>query len=968
MHREKIVIPAPGPAPLLRMDLLGRAEISLGETALTGQLPGKALALLAYLALSRRPHLRPALAALLWSETNDEDALASLRQALAKLRRAVGSHLLIARQTVAFNHSAGCLIDVDLFLAEANDLPVRLDAAAAVRLGDALARYGGELLHGLALREAPLFEEWLTEQRERLRECALRALAALMDYHTARGAPEAARDYGQRLLLLDPWREDVYRALMRLLAQDGRRSAALALFETCRRTLEEQLGLEPAAETVELYRLIRDSLLPVEASPAAPVSATELAPAPRHNLPAQPTSFVGRLAELDDIQRLLAHPECRLVTLAGMGGAGKTRLAIEAAREQLCAFRDGAFFVPLAAAQSADQIVAAIGQALSLPPAPHADPRAALLDALRPRQILLVLDNLEHLLEESDLLVALLEQAPGLKLIATSRLPLELRWEWLLELEGLECPPEPQAAPAPPERPLADYGAARLFLDRAAQLRRPFEPDLAERAAVARICRLACGLPLLIELAAAALGSQSCAALADSLAGRLHALETRLRDLPARHRSVQAVLDHSWRLLDPAQQRSLRALAVFRPDMSEEAAAQVAGADPATLERLVAMSLLRRSGPGRYALHELVREYAATRLAESDEKPAAQATHGAFYGELAAAAFAGLGGPQQRDWLERLEREHDNLRAALDWMVQSGDAVAALRLAGRLGRFWLLRGHFAEGRRWLGAALAVPPGPSPVAEEGRWRGLALYSAGVLAHTQGDYAEARARFLDNLALRRASGDRRGLAVALNSLGGIAVTEGDDAAAARYFGEALLLHQELGEQENVGAVLGNLGAVAVRRGDYARGEGYLEQSLALARGRGDQRGETVILFNQGDLRLRRGDLDGAEERLLAALRGYRALGDRLAQAECLEKLGQLAAARGHPEQLARLCGTADAARAELHAPVAPEHRAPHEAALQRGRAALGEAAWARAWEAGRTVRLADAVEAALDESGG
>ncbi len=966
MHREKIVIPAPDAAPLLRMDLLGRAEISLGETALTGQLPGKALALLAYLALNRRPHLRPALAALLWSETGDEDALASLRQALAKLRRAAGPHLLIARQTVAFNHSAGCLIDVDLFLAEADDLPVRLDAAAAVRLGDALARYQGELLHGLALREAPLFEEWLAEQRERLRERALRALAALMDYHSARGAPEAARDYGQRLLLIDPWREDVYRALMRLLAQDGRRSAALALFETCRRTLAEQLGLAPTEETVELHRLIRDGLLPAEAGPTAPAPAVGTTAAPRHNLPAQPTSFVGRLAELDDLQRLLARPECRLVTLAGMGGAGKTRLAIEAAREQLCAFRDGVFFVPLAAAQSVDQIAAAIGQALGLPPAPHTDPQAALLDALRPLQLLLVLDNLEHLLEETDLLVALLEQAPGLKLIASSRLPLDLRWEWLLELDGLECPPEPQpqAAPAPPERPLADYGAARLFIERAAQLRRPFEPGPDERAAVARICRLACGLPLLIELAAAALGGQSCAALADALAGRLHALEVRLRDLPARHRSVQAVLDHSWRLLDPAQQRSFRALAVFRPDMREEDAARVAGADAAALERLVAMSLLRRSGPGRYALHELVREYAAARLAESGEEPVARTAHGALCDELAGAAFAGLGGPQQRDWLERLEREHDNLRAALGWAVESDDAEAALRLAGRLGRFWLLRGHFAEGRRWLGAALTVPPGASPTAEGARWRGLALYSAGVLAHTQGDYAEARARFLDNLALRRASGDRRGLAVALNSLGGIAVTEGDDAAAQGYFGEALLLHQELGEQENVAAVLGNLGAVAVRRGDYARGEGYLEQSLALARGRADQRGEAVILFNQGDLRLRRGDLDGAEERLLAALRSYRALGDRLAQAECLEKLGQLAAARGRPELLARLCGATDAARTELRAPVAPEHRAPYEAALERGRAALGDEAWTRAWEEGHAISLADTVETVLD----
>jgi predicted ATPase/DNA-binding SARP family transcriptional activator len=1005
MQREKIVIPAAGAPPTLRMDLLGQAEVWLSEVALAGQLPGKALALLAYLALSGRPHPRPALAALLWSETDDQDALASLRQALTRLRRVAEPYLEISRQTVAFRPGPDCRIDAEQFLACTAEIPAPLDAAAAVRLGDAVARYRGELLHGLSVREAPLFEEWLAGQREHLRERAIAALQALLGYHAARGAGAAARDYGQRLLQIDPWREEVYRALMLLAAREGRRSSALALFESCRRTLGEQLGVDPSEETAALYRQIRDGQIEQEAPPQRQAPPHEPAPAaPRHNLPPQPNAFIGRLAELDDIQRLLARPECRLVSVVGMGGAGKTRLALEAAREHLCAFRDGVFFVPLAAVRTAEQAAGAVCQALALELDPQADPRAALLAALAPRQTLLVLDNLEHLLDECGLIVAMLEAAPELRLLVTSRERLELRWEWTVDLEGLECPPDP------PARPLADYSAAQLFLERAAQVRRPFAPDKGEQPAVAQICRLTAGLPLLLELAAAALRERSCITLAAALADSLHALETRLRDLPPRHRSVQAVLDHSWELLDAQERRVFCALAVFRQEIDAEAAAQVAGTTPTLLERLAAKSLLRQIGQGRYALHSLVRQYAAARLEQRGEAQALQAAHCDYYTALAHAAFAELGGPQQQVWLERLERAHPNLRAALQWAIDRGDAARAQGLAGRLGRFWHLRNHFAEGRRWLRAALALGSDEGrrtededsagdqrlttndqrSASDEGRrkedeggaaggssssipnsqfsilnsqFRAQAFYSAGVLAHSQGDYAEARACFAENMALQRALGDRRGLAVALNSLGGMAVTFGDDAAAEGYFSEALALHQELGEQVKVGAVLGNLGAVAVRRGDYELGERRLAQSLELARRHADRRGVTVILFNLGDVALLRGDHSGAAQRLGEALRGYRTLGDRLGLAECLELIGRLEAARGRPAGLARLCGAADALREQIAAPVGPEHRAAHERALRAAQTALSEAAWLRAWTAGRALDLEQAVAEAL-----
>lgn len=959
MQREKIVIPAAGTPPL-RMELLGQAEVCLGESSLAGQLPGKALALLVYLALTGRPHLRPALATLLWSETDDEDALASLRQALTRLRRVVEPFLEISRQTVAFRAGPGCRIDVEQFLAGTAEIPARLDAAAAVRLGDAVARYQGELLRGLSVREAPLFEEWLAGQRELLRERAAAALQALLAYHAARGAGPAARDYGQRLLQLDPWREEVYRTLMLLLAREGRRSAALALFETCRRTLAEQLGVEPCEETAALHRHIRDG------APAGPAPAR--ADAPRHNLPPQPNAFVGRAAELDDIQRLLARPECRLVSLVGMGGAGKTRLALEAAREQLCAFRDGVFFVPLDAARDAAQIAEALARALGLEPDPQADPRAAVLAALAPRQTLLVLDSLEHLLDECGLLVDMLERAPGLRLLVTSRERLDLRWEWLVDLEGLECPP------ARPARALADYPAAQLFLERAAQVRRPFAPGPAEQAAVAQICRLSAGLPLLLELAAAALRERSCLSLAAALEQSLHALEPRLRDLPARHRSAQAVLDHSWELLGPQDRRVFCALAVFRQEIAAEAAAAVAGAAPAALERLAAKSLLRPAGPGLYSLHELVRQYAAARLEQRGEAEAARAAHCAHYTALAQAALTELGGPQQPAWLERLERAHPNLRAALQWSLDRRDAARALGLAGPLGRFWHLRNHFAEGRAWLKAALALEPDQGPGADGDTepgpagsdcsgLRAQALYSAAVLAHSQGDYAEAWGFFDQHMALQRARGDRRGLAVALNSLGGMAVTFGDHAAAEGYFREALALHQELDQPRQAGAVLGNLGMVAVRRGDAALAERYLAQSLELARRHADQRGVAVILYQLGDLALRRGDGARAGACADEALRGYQALGERLGMAECLELLGRREAAAGRPERLARLCGAADALREQLAAPVGPEHQAAHTEALEQARAALGQAAWLRAWAAGRALGFERAVEEAL-----
>ena len=609
----------------LQLRLFGPPTITIGHTSLTVSLPAKAQAILFFLAVTGQPQPRLTLASLLWGDVPESAARANLRRALVDLRHAVGNYLEIERQSVGFRAGSNLWADVvDLTTGiEAASPPVNVE-----RLQKAIELYRGDFLAGFYVRDAPDFESWAAAERERLRALVIQALYTLADYHTEQGELTQGIASMRRLLSLEPWREEAHRQLMLLLARHGQRSAALAQFETCREILDKELGVAPGEETKILYQHIRNedlSELLLETQ-TEQVSGSEFPSAPPHlrfsaylrHLPPQPTPLIGREEELREVNDLLAGPNCRLVSIVGPGGIGKTRLAVEVARQALAQFADGVYFVSLASTDSAEDIISRIATVLDPEAYPMGRTTVEFLPQLHQSDpaLLLVLDNLEQLLPDGGVAIEeLLSQTRRLKLIVTSRQALNIRWEWRYDLDGLVYPASNTA------EALTSYSAVEMFLQRVQQTRR--EP-LAETEvqAAARICRLVGGMPLGIELAAAQAGRLSCAAIAQALARNLDALVVSLRDLPARQRSLRASFEVTWNSLPAEEQTIFSRLSLFRSSFTAEAAQAVAEAEPLQLINLIDKSLLRQVSPERYDIHEVLRHYAQEKLTEVPDEQA----------------------------------------------------------------------------------------------------------------------------------------------------------------------------------------------------------------------------------------------------------------------------------------------------------------------------------------------------------
>lgn len=889
----------------LSLSLLGPLQITLGDRAVTAFRYDKVRALLVYLAVEAdRPHRRDALTGLLWPELPQPTARNNLRQALNTLREAIGDKaaeppfLIVTRESIQLHPAADVWLDVgefttllDLCETHAHRRPESCKACAQRREA-AVALYRGGFLEQFFLPDSAAFEEWALLKREWLQRMAAEALARLGRYHEARGEYEPALGYVRRHLELEPWREEAHRELMRLLVLNEERSAALVQYEECRRLLDEELGVEPEAETTRLYEQIRD------ATDESPLGLERLAlPAERpHTLPPQPTPFVGREEELAEIARLLDDPGCRLLTLTGPGGIGKTRLAIQAASEQIDEFADGVYFVALAGLDSADLLITAIGAAIKYAFSPQGDPKRQLLAHLREKEMLLVLDNFEHLLDGVGLLAEILAAAPEVSVVVTSRERLNLHGEWVFELRGLAAP-ETEETEA-----VESYSAIQLFAQSARRVDRTFVVGEAERPSVVSICRLLEGLPLGIELAAGWVRLLSCREIAAEIERDMGFLSTALWDLPARHRSLRAVFEHSWKLLSKEEQRVFSKLAVFRGGFLREAGERLATTTLLTLSALLDKSLLRRTATGRYELHELVRQFALEKLADAGELETTRNTHLALFLELAERAESAFNGPEQARWLNRLEAESDNVRAALEWALGGEEIEVGLRLVAALYRFWYWRGHLSEGRRWLEAALevaarrAVPPSAA-------LRARVMHAAGVLADEQGDRDRAVAHYEASLALRREVGDKGGQAASLNSLGGIAWQRHDYERARALFEESLALRRELGQREWFAAPLSNLGLVALALGEYAQAEALFEESLAIDRELGDTMGIASDLCHLGTVTLDQGHCDRARALYGESLRLRQELGDKEGIAYCLEGFAGVAAAQADSEEEAR-----------------------------------------------------------------
>ena len=670
----------------LRVRVLGAAELAVGGRPLIQLASAKATALLFYLAVTGTGHSRTALAGLLWSDLPEPTARANLRLVLTKLRRVLPEHLEVTRQTVRLAGRHPVWVDA-----------VQVGRLAAAELdGDellaAVRLCRGDLLDGFGVPGAPVFDEWLTGRRAAVRADMLTLMDRAVQWARGRPEPVTGVEVARRMLELERLHEEAHRALMWFLATLGQRSAALAQYETCRYLLREELGIEPSAATTALRDEIADAGGFTEFAATAPTAAGrgDRAPAPVPDVPRPLTSLVGRKQELARLHELLDDPACRLVTLVGPGGIGKTRLAVEVAAARQDRHRDGAAFVSFVGArparpeESADLLVADLARTLGVSMAVPRDPLDLLADHLAGRDQLLVLDNLEHLPGAAGVIAELLRRSPGTQLLVTSRRQLGLGVEWLVEVPGLPYPPEGCDAGA------AGYEAVQLFEERARLLRPGFQATAGAEGA-GRICRLVAGMPLAIELAARWVRSASPAAIADRLAGGLELLETTAPDVERRHRSLRSVIDWSCQLLTDDELRALRRLSVLRRGFDLAAAAAVADAGLPLLAGLVDQSLVVVGEDGRYEMHELLRQYAAERLAaDPDEEALARRRHAEHYAAL-------LPAPQILD--------AENLRAATDWLVRAADPAA---LDAHLQRVWALyrrMGWFRAAQAFLGAAL-----------------------------------------------------------------------------------------------------------------------------------------------------------------------------------------------------------------------------------------------------------------------
>ncbi len=630
--------------------------------------------------------------------------------------------------------------------------------------------------------------------------------------------------------------------------------------------------------------------------------------APRHNLPVAPTPLIGREQELATLKAWLQRETVRLVTLTGPGGVGKTRLAVQVAADEVDDFADGVYFVNLAAIDDPNLVTTTIARTLGVSEAGSRSVIESLTDFVRDKRLMLVLDNFEQVVEAGPRIADLLQAAPHLKALVTSREVLHVRGEHGFTVPPLPVPPEakdarPGSARRAAQSGIASYAGVQLFVARAQAAKADFVLTEENAPAVAEICTRLDGLPLAIELAAARIRLLSPQAMLARLEPVLKFLTAGPRDLPARQQTLRATLDWSYGLLDEAEKALFRRLAVFVGGCTLEAAEAICNADGALPDALVSLgslvdkNLIRQyeGADGQVRLRRLrvIREYALERLEESGEGPGLRQQHAAFFLKLAETADPHLLGREQAVWLNRLETEHDNLRAALDRCTTGGDFEVGLRLAGQLWRFWYLRGYLQEGRRWLEGVLSATAEMASAA-----RAKALFGAGVLAWRQGDYAAAQGLHGEGLALNRQLGDRKGIADSLNNLGIIASRQGDYSQARLLYGESLALMRELGEKRGVAVLLNNLGLVAVNQGDYATARGYYTETLAIMEALGDRRNMATALNNLGEVSFAQGDDTAAAGYHEASLAIMRELGDQRGIALSLTNLGLVAWRGGNP----------------------------------------------------------------------
>lgn len=953
----------------LTLALLGAPQIRLADQEVNiGR--NKAVALLAYLAVTPQPVTRETLLALLWPDYEPQAAQSQLRQMLWAINKVIGKEWLqVDRQAIGFIAQSTLQIDVRLYLQCLQALPATpTDPARLAGLLTVADLYRGDLLAGFTIGNSAEFAQWQQLETEAWRHRQMSVLSEIVTHLTNRQTYMEAITYARRWLALDPVNEAPHLHLMQLYVYSGQRGLALRQYQECVQRLNAELDAPPSADITNFYQEVLKNAVPPAPTPVLPtvnspvglpkqitggqadivappsssplrtmsipgaavavaggplqsavVDVVEPTPAPSVSVPPVPTTalsnlpvaitpFLGRERELVEIATRLQDPACRLLTLVGPGGTGKTRLALAAAQQLLDAsfwlldtrqspgipelkaksqnlyFPDGVFFVPLADVLTVDRLATTIASVLHFTLFRRdEEPLQQLTHYLADKRLLLVLDNFEHLLPGAELVKTLLTEAPGIKVLTTSRERLNLHGEWLLEVSGLIYTQSGSVTQ------MAECSAVQLFVQSARRVKADFHLDEQNKAAVARICSLVEGLPLALELAAAWLRVLSCQDIVTEIEQSFTILTATQRDLPPRHRSVRSLFDTSWALLSDEEQAVLQRLAVFRGGFRRDAAAAVAGASLPLLLTLVDKSLLRSEGAGRFSMHELVRQFAAEAL--STQPPVADAVyqrHLTYYTQWLQQQRSRLHRKEQKQVLGEILVDLENVRTAWLRALEQQQMSAVDAALDTLADVYELCGWFHEGETLFTAAVTCVQG---VATE-PWRRLlgrlqarmgffaqrlAKYASakqllqrtrddlqalddqvatsyclnclGEIARIEGDYTEAERCLTESIALCRRHGDPQLLSRAFNLLGIVHGVRGRHEEAQRLFCDSLALCEAGEEQLGIAKALNNLGIMAYFAGDYAAAQSFYQRSLAINQDLGHQYDTALALSNLG-----------------------------------------------------------------------------------------------------------------------
>jgi non-specific serine/threonine protein kinase len=751
---------------------------------------------------------------------------------------------------------------------------------------------------------------------------------------------------------------------------DGRDAQLEDLLDRIR--TDDHASYKPFSTLEELSGLIKDDLALIlterfeMAGEPAPVTEDRAAGEQTHatRVPISPTLFVGREDEAEHIRELLARDDIRLLTLTGPGGIGKSRLAFEVALQTERDFADGMSYVLLGQVSDPALVLPRLAQEVGARESADRSVLDALRDYLADKEMLLLLDNFEHVLGVAPTLSELLAACAGLKILVTSRAALNLRGEHEYPIPTLELGTTPATAAE-----ALTIEAVNLFVDRATMANPRFELTDQNAAVVAEICARLDGLPLAIELAAARVRLLSVESLLERLENRLDVLARGPRDLPERQQTLRALLDWDYDLLNDNERIAFRRLSVFAGGFTLPAAeATMFGNEKQEfdildiLEALLRKSLVREHPPlldeSRFGMLNMLREYARSRLDESGETSLVKKRHAEYFLALAERGSPRLREADQVEWLEIFEREHDNLRGVLTWAADNDESEIELRLAGALSKFWEFHAHLTEGQRWLEGALSRGAEAPP-----ELRALCLDGAGVLARSQGEVKRASALLEESVALRRQLGDNRALAQSLRHLGSLTFDRGDLEATKRYYEESAVLFKKERDEAGYAGTINNLGVLATVHERWNAAATLYEEALDFFRGYGDKQGIARALMNLGEVRMMQNKLEEAEEMLKESFVLFQEIGSQWDIAYVLEGLAHIKTSGGSPRDAALLLGAADALRDTLGAPRPPNEVEPYEKHVARARAAMDEVAFKSMWDEGREMTIEAALEFAL-----